>query len=109
MAKLSNKTYKDYSYLSRYSIFPNYYNETDKKYQSGLTAYLSENTVYTLHTVRQGETLDTLALDYYNNPTLYWVICSFNRIQDPFIELRTGQKIKIPSIANIEFDVEGRY
>lgn len=102
---LTDKTYKQYSKLSRYSPFPYYYHTVDEKYIYGTTAYLKDTTLYTLHTVKRGDTFDSLALDYYNNPTLYWIICSFNRIQDPFTSLEEGSKIKIPSISNIEFDI----
>lgn len=105
MDVLTNKTYKDYGRISRYSSFPYYYHTIDNKYIYGTTAYLKDTTLYTLHTVEQGDTFDSLALHYYNNPTLYWVICSFNRIRDPFTSLVEGSTIKIPSISNIEFDV----
>lgn len=104
MEALTNKAYKDSTILSRYTPFPYYYHTKDDKYISGITAYLKDNTTYTLYTVQRGDTFDSLALDFYNNPTLFWVICSFNRIQDPFTELTAGQQIKIPSISNIEFD-----
>lgn len=108
MNKLKNKSYKDYSYTSRYAPFPYYYNSEDTKYVYGVTANLDNTTVYTQHTVSRGDTLDSLALKYYNNPTLYWIICSFNRIQDPYTELVEGQKINIPSISALEFDYNGR-
>lgn len=108
MRKLINKSYKQYDYTSRYSPFPIYYNVNDNKYVSGVTAYLDDSTIYTLHVVEPSDTFDTLALRYYNNPTLYWIICSFNHIQNPFTELTVGQKIKIPVLSNIIFDGEGR-
>lgn len=108
MSKLINKSYKEYSYTSRYSPFPYYYHTEDDKYVSGLTAYLDNSTVYTLYIVKQGDTFDSIALDFYNNPTLYWIICSFNHITDCYKKLEEGQKLRIPSIANIKFDIEGR-
>jgi len=105
MDVLTNKAYKTHSKISRYTPFPYYYHTIDNKYVYGKTAYLKDTTIYTAHTVKQGDTFDSLALDYYNNPTLYWIICSFNRIQDPFQNLKVGSVIKIPAIANIEFDL----
>ena len=105
MDVLTDKSYKDYRKLSRYSSFPFYYHTVDNKYIYGTTAYLRDDTLYKLHRVERGDTLDSLALYYYNNPTLYWIICSFNRIRDPFIELEEGSSIKIPSISNIEFNL----
>lgn len=105
MEVLKNKSYKDYAKLSRYSPFPYYYHTVDDKYIYGKTAYLKDTTVYTLYIVKKGDTFDSLALEFYNNPTLYWIICSFNRVQDPYEELEEGRQLKIPSISNIEFDI----
>lgn len=105
MEVLKNKSYKDSSNLSRYTPFPYYYHTKDDKYISGVTSYLRDTTVYSLYEVQQGDTYDSIALEFYNNPTLYWIICSFNRIQDPFSDLQKGQVLKIPSISNIEFDI----
>jgi nucleoid-associated protein YgaU len=55
------------------------------------------------HKVKDGDTLDSLALYYYNNPTYYWVIADFNRIQDPYLELEVGRILKIPTFSNIAF------
>ena len=103
MDVLTNKTYKSYEKLSRYSSFPYYYHTLDNKYVYGITSYLSDETTYKAHVVKSGDNLDTLALHYYNNPTLYWVIASFNRLQDCFETLKVGSTIKIPTLSNIEF------
>jgi hypothetical protein len=56
------------------------------------------------HTVKPEDTLDSLALTYYNNPTYWWVIAYFNKISDPFVKLSLKYSIiKIPSISSIEF------
>lgn len=106
---LTNKTYKDSDYVSRYNVFPYYYHVKDNRYVSGITAYLDDSTVYSVYTVKQGDTLDSIALNFYNDPTLYWIICSFNRIRDPFKKLLPESKLRIPSISNIQFDTEGRF
>ena len=108
MSRLKNRDYKDYSYTSRYAPFPHYYNASDDKYVTGISAYLDNTTTYQVHTVSQGDTLDNLALYYYNNPTYFWVICSFNRIRNPYVELKIGQQLKIPAMSNIKFDIQGR-
>lgn len=101
---LINKSYKTYDYLSRYGAFPYYYNTKDNKYIYGTTSQLNASTTYTLHKVKQGETFDSIALDYYNNPTFFWVICDFNRIQDPYKELETGEVLKIPTLNAINYE-----
>ena len=105
MSVLKNKSYRQYAKLSRYSPFPYYYHSIDGKYIYGKCAYLRDDTLYTSYKVQKNDTLDSLALHFYNNPTLYWIICSFNHIQDPYIELKEGEIIKIPSLSNIEFDI----
>lgn len=106
MEKIINKTFKDYNRISRYSVFPYYYNRLDNKYMYGLTAHLKNKDVsYVNHYVKDDETLDSIALYYYNNPTYYWVIADFNRIQDPFEVLKVGTTLRIPTFSNIEFDI----
>lgn len=106
MSKIVNKAYKDYKKISRYSVFPYYYNRLDDKYIYGLTSHLQTNNIkYVNHYVKQDETLDSIALYYYNNPTYYWVIADFNKIQDPYEKLEIGTILKIPTFSNIKFDI----
>ena len=106
MNVLENKYYKDYTRISRYSIFPYYYNRIDEKYIYGITAQLKTKDVMMVnHKVKEGDTLDSLALYYYNSPTYYWIIADFNRIQDPFSDLKVGSTLKIPTFSFVEFDV----
>lgn len=100
---LANKQMRQYSMVSRYSGFPLYYHRLDDKYVYGTTAYLSDDTAYILHKVERNETYDILALQYYNNPTYYWIICSYNHIQDPYTRPKEGEYIKIPSISAIQY------
>lgn len=103
MDVLENKSYKQYSKLSRYAGVPYYYHTVDQKYIYGKTSYLDDTTPYTLYKVQVNDTWDRIALEFYNNPTLYWIICSFNRITDPYSKPEVGASIKIPSISTIEF------
>jgi len=102
---LINKTYKQYDKVSRYQEFPYYYNTLDDKYVYGLISHLKDTTTYSIHTVVKGDTLDSLALYYYNNPTYFWIIADFNRIHNVYKELVVGSQIKIPSYSDIEFDM----
>lgn len=107
MDVLSKKQYKDYQRVSRYSVFPYYYNRLDDKWIYGLTAQLKQSdTPYVVHQVVHGDTLDTLSLYYYNSPLLFWIIADFNQIQDPYKELAIGTLLKIPTYNAIEFDIE---
>lgn len=100
---LKNKYFKQYDRLSRYQAFPYFYNSVDDKYIYGTTSQLDDSTIYSSYIVEKGDTWDSLALKFYNNPTRYWVILDFNRIQDPYIEPKEGQKIKIPNLSSIIF------
>ena len=100
--RLINKQYKSYDKLSRYAAFPYYYDSDNDRYVYGTTAYLRGDA---LHLVDRFDTWDSLASYYYNNPTYYWVLCSFNRVQDPFQDPEIGTFIKIPSFSEIKFIV----
>lgn len=107
MDVLKNKSYGKFDYTSRYASVPYYYHTLDDKYIYGIGSNLNKNTYYTLHNVKDTDTLDYLALKYYNNPTFFWVIAYFNDIQDAFIKLSDHYKtIKIPHISSIKFGSE---
>lgn len=101
---LKDKYYKEYNSLSRYAQYPFYFNTIDKKYMGGITGHLVGNTAYITHEVQISDSLDSLALYYYGNPTKYWIIADYNRIQDPFEDLIPGTIIKIPSYSDIQFE-----
>jgi len=105
MEVLTDKQYKDYKAVSRYSSFPIYYHPIDNKWVSGTVAYVDNDSTYATHTVAKNEDYDVLAAYYYNNPTYYWVICSFNRIQDPFTPPKEGTVLKIPSLSSLTYSL----
>ena len=103
MARLINQTYRKYDKICRYASFPYYYDTKTDKYVYGTTTYLDTNVPYSTYVVKKGDTLDKIALYFYNNPTMYWVVCSFNKIQDPYKELTVGMELRIPSISNLKW------
>lgn len=103
MNNISKKNYKSYDYVSRYQQFPYFYHNIDDKYFYGTTAQLNDTLGYSLHVVKEGDTFDSIALAYYNNPTYYWIICDFNKIQNPYKKLQVGEKIKVPVMSAIQF------
>lgn len=105
MDVLKDKQYKSYDRLSRYSNFPIFYNTLNDKYCSGTTTYLTDESQYVLYTVGKNDTYDSISLKHYNNPTYFWVICNFNRVEDAFEKPEAGTTIKVPIISNIEFYV----
>ena len=105
MDSLKDKQWKEYSYTSRYTPFPFYYNVLDKKYIYGITKQLGKNINYVLHNLIDSDTVDSLALKYYGRPDYFWIICEFNDINDPYIRLIDKyESIRIPSISDIYYD-----
>ena len=100
---LQSKQYRNYSRLSRYTNTPYYYNPVDERYTLGICRGISKDTPYKVHRISVGDTLDSLALYYYNNPTYYWIIADFNDILNPFIQLVPNSTLKIPTFATVEF------
>ena len=104
MDTLKNKIYASYDYLSRYTNVPYYYDSLSDREVYGIGTNMKTDTEYVTHKVRSNDTLHSLALKYYNNPTFWWVIAYFNNIQDSFKPLRDKyQTLKIPNISSIEF------
>lgn len=103
MDKLTNKTYKSYKRLSRYSSFPYYYNTQDNKYVYGTMTHLDPTTPYTSYVVKKNDTYDSISLAFYNTPLYFWAICDFNSINDPFVAPIEGASLNIPILSSIEF------
>ena len=104
MDTLKNKMYAKFDYKSRYSSVPYYYDTLEDKQVYGIGTNMKTNIEYVTHIVRNNDTLNSLALKYYNNPTFWWVIAYFNDIQDAFKPLHDKYTtLKIPSISSVEF------
>lgn len=104
MDTLKDKKYISYDYLSRYSATPSFYDTLDNRELMGIGSNMQKLTNVYTHKVKTTDTLDSLALKYYNNPTYWWIIAYYNDIQDAFVKLVEHYKVlQIPNIANIEF------
>ena len=104
MDDLKNKRYLKSDYTNRYTGIPIYYNKRDNRELFGLSKNMIKNSAWVAHKVVPMDTLDKLALSYYNNPSYWWIIAYFNDIQDAFIKLSDKFKIlKIPNIRSLEF------
>ena len=80
MDTLKNKNYESYDYLSRYTQVPYYFDTLKQREIYGIGSNLSKDSPYVSHKVTQEDTLHSLSLQYYNNPTYWWVIAYFNDI-----------------------------
>ena len=104
MDTLKNKTYENYDYLSRYTQVPYYFDTINEREIYGIGSNLLKNSPYVSHQLTSEDTLHSLSLQYYNNPTYWWVIAYFNDIQDAFIPLIEHYNIlQIPNISSITF------
>jgi hypothetical protein len=105
MDSLKDKKYASFDYVSRYAGVPYYYHTVDKKESPGIGKNMRKNVPWVAHQVAPTDTLDKLALTYYNNPTYWWIIAYFNDIQDAFIDLKEHfDVLKIPAITNVIFE-----
>jgi nucleoid-associated protein YgaU len=68
---------------------------------------MNKDIAWVSHSVKQEDTLDSLALKYYGNPTFWWIIAYFNDIQDAF-EILCPKYItlKIPSVSKVQFGAD---
>lgn len=104
MDTLKNKNYESYDYLSRYAQVPYYFDTLREREVYGIGSNLLKDSQYVSHKLTQEDTLHSLSLQYYNNPTYWWVIAYFNDIQDSFVSLIEHYKVlRIPNIASITF------
>jgi nucleoid-associated protein YgaU len=105
MQKLTNKQAYTFDYKSRYTGIPYYFDTKKQRETPGIIRQIDFNTPYVLHKLKSFDTLDSLALEYYGNPTYWWAIAFFNKINDPFMLLISKFKVlKIPAISSIVFE-----
>jgi len=80
-----------------------YYNNQTKKTFDGRTVYrpkiypnipLRDDDVYVM--TEMGDRLDTLANQYYKDPSLWWIIASANNIHDAPLGFPEGTVLRIP-------------
>ena len=106
--KLVNKYTKSSNYYSRYNGLNYFYNENDNKYVLETRHWLKQFADYskiTVYEVKEKDTYDSIALEFYNNPTYYWIVCDYNRILDPIKPPKKGTILNIPSLnAGLEFE-----
>lgn len=69
MDVLKNKKFHSFDYLCRFTSVPYYYHTQDGQEIFGLSANMKRDLPWVAHKVKPEDTLDALALNYYNNPT----------------------------------------
>ena len=60
--------------------------------------YTSDNSqisFYDEYSIMETDRWDTISQKFYQTPHLWWLICNYNKIKDPFADLVAGNTIKI--------------
>ena len=105
MQKLTNERVNTFDYTSRYTGVSYFYDPQKNRDVYGIGSQIRFDTPYLIHKVEIGDNLDKLALKYYNNPSYWWVLAYFNKINDAFANIdRTYTTLKIPTISSIVFE-----
>ena len=93
------------------NAFTNYFNveSKDNHYvllaNKTLTVLGSENAnpgTYSEHVFSLGDHWSSLSYRYFGTTSLWWAICKFNAISNPFILPKVGEIIKIPAQSVID-------
>ena len=66
-----------------------------------MNMYATQTDIYHRIKAHEVNRLDLIAYNYYKNPMLWWVIAQANEIYDPFVPMRVGSLIRIPSIESL--------
>ena len=53
---------------------------------------------YQVYKVVAGDTWPLISYKFYNNIKLWWLICKFNNIKNPFVDLKINMILKIPTL-----------
>jgi len=67
-------------------------------YNLSKTVYIPtdlDNTSFIYYTTKEKQTWTTIAYEFYNNVTLWWLVCSTNQIMNPVKQPTPGTIIKI--------------
>lgn len=60
---------------------------------------LSENDIYVI--TQYGDRYDTLALEFYQDPELWWIISSANTYQKGSLNVTPGVQLRIPADSSL--------
>ena len=85
-----------------------YFNIERKKLRDGREVYSlrkiknipkSNDDIYIV--IQEGDRLDTIANQYYEDSSLWWIIANANQIHDPSFTVKEGTILRIPADPNI--------
>lgn len=101
---ISSGVFKDVSFLDNYN-FANLFNVVNKGEKSYFNLCRSiyfniediSPDLITIYEVAEGDTWTNISYRNFGTIKLWWLICKFNNIKNPFEEIEAGKFIKIPS------------
>lgn len=101
---ISSGVFKDVSFLDNYN-FANLFNVVNKGEKSYFNLCRSiyfdiediSPDLITIYEVAEGDTWTNISYRNFGTIKLWWLICKFNNIKNPFEEIEAGKIIKIPS------------
>ena len=101
---ISSGVFKDVSFLDNYNC-ANLFNVVNKGEKSYFNLCRSiyfdiediSPDLITIYEVAEGDTWTNILYRNFGTIKLWWLICKFNNIKNPFEEIEAGKIIKIPS------------
>ena len=101
---ISSGVFKDVSFLDNYN-FANLFNVVNKGEKSYFNLCRSiyfdiediSPDLITVYEVAEGDTWTNISYRNFGTIKLWWLICKFNNIKNPFEEIEAGKIIKISS------------
>ena len=101
---ISSGVFKDVSFLDNYNC-ANVFNVVNKGEKSYFNLCRSiyfdiediSPDLITVYEVAEGDTWTNISYRNFGTIKLWWLICKFNNIKNPFEEIEAGKIIKIPS------------
>ena len=102
---IENGTFPDVDKLDKYD-FANFFNVVNKGEKSYFNLckniyfdniqYLTSSDVE-LYVIVENDSWSNISYKFYKTYKLWWLICKFNGVKNPFYELTPGKVIKIPT------------
>ena len=109
---ISSGVFKDVSFLDNYN-FANLFNVVNKGEKSYFNLCRSiyfdiediSPDLITVYEVAEGDTWTNISYRNFGTIKLWWLICKFNNIKNPFEEIEAGKIIKILSKKLMETNI----
>ena len=105
---ITMRYYLSGSYQTKVADYNNIKNpSTDIK--AGMVLELPDPLITAFHEVKQGETLFSITMNYYQASQYQDQLATFNGIKNPTIDVKTGMILQIPTLAIINNQPRGTY